>query len=52
LAVDIDNLQSVVKQEESVRRMVDEGAKPRLARAQLLLRQPELSDILQDPELA
>ena len=42
----------IVKHEESIGRVVHEGAEARLARAQLLLRLPELRDVLHDAKLA
>ena len=52
LAVDVENGPIVVKQKEGVRRVIHEGAEARLARAQLLLRLPQLRDVLQDAKLA
>ena len=52
LAVHVDHGHLVVEQEEGIRRAVDEGAKTRLARAQVLLGPPQLGDVLHHAELA
>ena len=52
LAIDVENDRMIVKQKESVECVVHEGAKARLARAQLTLRLPQLRDVLQNAKLA
>ena len=52
LPVDVDNGLVLVMQEQGVRRMIDERAEARFARAQLVLGLPQLRDVLHDAELA
>ena len=52
LVVDVEDDRIVVKQKERVGRVIHEGTEARLARTQLLLRSPQLRDVLQDAELA
>src|SRR5689334_14555629 len=52
LAVRVDNGRLIVEEKECVGGVIYEGAEPRLADAQLLLRISELGDILHDTELA
>jgi hypothetical protein len=52
LAVNVENRRMFVKEKESVSCVVHEGAKARFARAQLVLRLPQLRNVLQNAKLA
>src|SRR5262245_14904299 len=52
LAVNVENGPMFVKQKEGISRVIHEGAKARLARAQFAPRLPQFRNVLQDAKLA